>query len=62
MAVSDVLYEAIKQIEDHMVPPSIYDGEARKKIAHLLGQMDEVRFYLDTPPGTERESAAENVT
>lgn len=60
--VSDVLAEAINQIDEYLKQPSIYEGDTRAMVIKVRDHMKYALTYLDTPPGTEREKALENET
>ncbi len=51
--ISDVLFEAVEQIDQYLNDPGyddMYSGDLRKRIMSLREKMDAVRVALDTPP------------
>lgn len=58
--VSDVLAEAIRQIDEYLEQPSIYEGDTRTIVKMVREHMKYALTYLDTPPGTDRETVSQN--
>jgi hypothetical protein len=51
--ISDVLFEAITDIEAYLANPvfdTVYERDLRVRIYSLLAHMDSIRAELDTPP------------
>ena len=58
MAISDVLADAVNQINDYLdYLPGTYEGNLRLRIQALVAMMDAIRDELDTPPTTEEIAA-----
>ena len=53
MSISDVLADAVNQINDYLDDSGSYEGNLRLRIEALVAMMDAIRAELDTPPTTE---------
>jgi hypothetical protein len=61
--ISDVLHQALAAIGEYMdAAPEAYRGELRDMLDDLADHMNDVMMVLDTPPGTEGETAVANKT
>ena len=60
--VSDVLFETIPVIEDYLKTPMYRDTPEGAMVDELVQHMKKVLRILDTPPGTNGETTAENVS
>jgi hypothetical protein len=60
MAISDVLAQAVDDIDDYLKPPSIYsEGELRARIVSVRDAMDALRRELDSPAEMSHEGRSE---
>jgi len=51
MAISDVLFHAVKEVDSYLEPPSIYDEpKLRERIGSVRDSMDALRRELDRVP------------
>jgi hypothetical protein len=51
--VSDVLFDAVDGLRYYLKEPTfrdVYTGKLRKRIEHLVKEMESIRVELDCPP------------
>jgi hypothetical protein len=57
--ISDVLSDACRNIQSYLGDPtyiSMYSGELRAEIKHVVAAMNSLREKLDQPPATKRDA------
>ena len=54
MAISDVLFEAERQITEYLVKSPLPYTSVLGRLTRLAGEMGEIREILDTPPSEVR--------